>query len=48
MVDGHVILDDGAGKEIGRYQRAGNYFKAVKAQIPKEDNAGPAPRRRWR
>ena len=34
--DGHAILYDGAGKELNSYERAGNFFKAVMAQIPKE------------
>jgi hypothetical protein len=36
--DGRVILYDGAGKELYRYELARNFFKAVKAQIPKDNN----------
>lgn len=36
--DGRAILYDGKGKEIGRYGRAGNFFKAVMVQIPNEDD----------
>jgi recombination protein RecT len=38
LEDRRAILYDGAGKEINSYERAGNFFKAVMAQIPKEDN----------
>ena len=34
--DGRAILYDGAGKKLNSYERAGNFFKAVLAQIPKE------------
>ena len=37
--DGRVILYNGAGEEVSCYERAGNWFNGVKAQIPKEDDA---------
>jgi len=36
IVDGHALLYDGAGQEIGRYKTGGRFFSALKAQIPEE------------